>query len=185
LSPREDQATGIIAAWKREQSGSATDFDRKLLATVREAIETDLDADRAYMLTLDTQILVDSAFLLLAIRSIVAFADRIIEQLRPINKEQAAREARDAFVPQYGIVRPLRDVVVHYDEYVIGRGRQRHFIVDPDEGAGVRQDEEGYLLFGWAGNNVRLLDAARAALVLSEELNRQFWRPAIETAADG
>ena len=73
------------------------------------------------------------------------------------------------------MVKDLRDITIHYDEYVVGQGRRRDLILDPNEGLGVTEDEDGYIQIMWAGNRIRLLEAADAALILARDLTQMFW----------
>jgi hypothetical protein len=126
-----------------------------------------------------TQDRVDSIFLLLAIRSILTMADQIVRQLKPLGKEADAARVRDAFLAKFKVIKTLRDVTIHYDEYATGGGRPRvrNLIIDPNEGLGVVEDDDGYIYIGWAGHRVNVLEAASAALDLSRALTDMFGRP--------
>jgi hypothetical protein len=48
-------------------------------------------------------------------------------------------------------------------------------MVDPNEGLGATEDDDGYMQIMWAGNRVKLLDAADAARLLARDLTLMFW----------
>jgi len=119
---------------------------------------------------------VDAILLLLAIRSILTMADRIVTQLKPLGKEAEAAKARNAFTSKFAVIKTLRDVTIHYDAYAIGIGQKQDLIIDHDEGLGVMEDEVGYINVASAGHRVKVLEAATAALDLSRALTEMFWR---------
>ena len=55
----------------------------------------------------------------------------------------------------------------------------RNLIIDPNEGLGVVEDDDGYIYIGWAGHRLNVLEAASAALDLSRALTDMFWAPAL------
>jgi hypothetical protein len=175
LQPREDQAVRVFSMIKRRNAGVATSDDEALYSELEGLVRVDQHAaDSIYLLSLNSHVLVDATFLLIAVRGVLTMADRIVKQMPP-GKGEEEKRARDAFVTQFEKVKYIRDAVIHYDEYAIGAGQKRDLIIDSNEGAGVGQDDDGYLLFKWAGHEVRLLDAARAALVLSVALTKLFF----------
>ncbi|MBO3753080.1 hypothetical protein J5X84_44170 [Streptosporangiaceae bacterium NEAU-GS5] len=180
IQPLQDWVVRVNAAAKRLESGTGSSEDEALIGEAKDVVA------RRSMADIDPfpygmQIRIDGVFLLLAIRSILTMADRIVTQLEPLGKAGEAIAARDAFTSRYGLVKDLRDVVIHYDEYVVGQGRRRDLIVDPNQGAGVTDDVDGYLIFAWAGHRIRLVDAAKEALVLSESLARMFGKAVFGT----
>lgn len=88
-------------------------------------------------------------------------ADQIVRQLKPLGKEADAGRVRDAFLAKFKVIKALRDVTIHYDEYATGGGRPRvrNLIIDPNEGFGVVEDDDGYIYIGWAGHRVNALEA--------------------------
>jgi hypothetical protein len=174
LRPVEDWVVQRLAAAKRCRQGDGTDEDAARMKELTDVIEQRFQASEGPFVY-SGQNKVDSIFLLLAIRSILTMADRIVMQLVPLQKESQAAQARDAFTSNFALVKDLRDVTIHYDEYVVEKGRRQDLIVDPNEGLGVTEDEDGYIHIMWAGNRVKLLAAADAALVLTRELTQMFW----------
>jgi hypothetical protein len=71
---------------------------------------------------------------------------RIISQLEALGKEVKAASARDAFTARFEVIKDLRDVTIHCDEYALGDGRRRDLIVgtftsgtcDPNTRVGAR-----------------------------------------------
>jgi hypothetical protein len=179
LEPQQERVVQAVAAAKRIDKGKEIAGDKELLIDLHNVVEERFKRGEGPFLY-DAQIKIDGAFLLLAIRAVLAMADRILLQLETLGKHAEIAEARDRFTASLGIVKHLRDALIHYDEYVVGKGRRRDLIIDPNEGAGVTEDEDGYLLFTWGGNRVQLIEAAHAALILSETLTKMFWQPVHE-----
>jgi hypothetical protein len=102
-------------------------------------------------------------------------ADRIVSQLKPLGKEAEASRARNAFTSKFAVIKTLRNVTLHHDEYAIGDGQHKNLIIGPNEGLGVMWDQDGYIYIAWAGHQVRVLEAASAALDLSRALTDMFW----------
>jgi hypothetical protein len=158
-----------IAAMRRCDEGLGTADDITAKKELVDLLDQRWEAGEGRF-PYSTQDQVDSIFLLLAIRSILTMADRIVSQLKPLGKEAEAARARNAFTSKFAIVKTLRNVTIHYDDYAIGDGQHKNLIIDPNEGLGVVWDEDGYIHIAWAGHQVKLLDAAGAALNLSRAL---------------
>ena len=176
LEPTQDWAVAAIVAAKRYEKGTGTAEDASMAKALADVVEHRFQSGEGPFIY-STQDRVDSIFLLLAVRSILTMADRIVEQLKPLGKESQAAQARNKFSSKYGFITHLRDVTLHYDAYVVGQGAREDLVKDPNEGLGVTEDEKGFILIMWAGHRIRLLDAARAALVLSRDLTQMFWDP--------
>lgn len=176
LGPVQDWVVQRLTAAKRCQEGTGTGADAVAAKELTDLVEQRFQAGEGPVVY-SIQNRVDSIFLLLAVRSILTMADRIVKQLEPLGKQAEAARARDAFTSKFEIVKDLRDVTIHYDEYAVGQGRRLDLIVNPNEGLGVTEDEDGHILIMWAGHRVRLLDAATAALVLAQDLTKMFWGP--------
>lgn len=179
LGPVQGWVVERLAAMKRCQEDTGTDSDAVAAKEFTDVVEQRFRAGEGPFVY-SVQDRVDSIFLLLAVRSILTMADRIVKQLEPLGKQADAVAARDVFISEFDMVKRLRDVTIHYDEYALGRGQRRDLIVDPNEGLGVTEDEEGHILIMWAGNRLRLLDAAAAALILARRLTQMFWGPLTE-----
>src|SRR5262249_37837254 len=156
LQPAQDWAVKGAAAFKRDQAGTATPEDAAMIRDVSSVLEERFQAREGPSLY-SIQNKVDAIFLLLAIRSILTMGDRIVLQLTPLGKEAEAAAVRDAFTSQYSIIKELRDVTIHYDEYALGQGRRQDLIVDPEEGLAAAEDEDGFISIAWAGHRLRLL----------------------------
>jgi hypothetical protein len=176
LKPTQDWAVAAIVAAKRHEKGTGTAEDASMAKSLADVVEHRFKSGEGPSIY-STQDRVDSIFLLLAVRSILTMADRIVEQLKPLGKESQAAQARNKFSSKYGFITHLRDVTLHYDAYVVGQGAREDLVKDPNEGLGVTEDEKGFILIMWAGHRIRLLDAAQAALVLSRDLTQMFWGP--------
>jgi hypothetical protein len=179
LRPVQDWAVRAVAAARRFQDGNGTPEDEEAFRELEGVMEERFRAGQGPFLY-DIQAKVDGIFLLLAMRTVLTMADRIVAQLEPLGKQAEAARVRELFISRFGIVKHLRDVVIHYDEYVTGGGRRRDLIIDPNQGEGVGEDEDGYLLFVWGGNRVRLIDAGQGALDLAMSLTNMFLRAATE-----
>jgi hypothetical protein len=177
LAPIQNWVVERVAATRRWDEGVGTADDATAKTELAELVEQRFqDGEGPFVYS--TQDRVDSIFLLLAIRSILTMADRIVRELRPLGKEAEAAKARDAFLSKFKVIKTLRDVTIHYDEYAIGLGDRRDLIIDPNEGLGVVEDDDGYIYIAWAGHRVNVLEAASAALDLARALTRMFWRDA-------
>jgi hypothetical protein len=99
--------------------------------------------------------------------------------MKPLGKEAEVCRARNAFTSKFAVFKTLRNVTIHYDEYAIGDGQHKNLIIDPNEGLGVVWDQDGYIYIAWAGHQVRVLEAASAALDLSRALTDMFWGEAL------
>jgi len=174
LQPTQDWIVAALAATKRCNKGTGSVDDASAMKALGEIVERRFQSGEGPFVY-SIQDRVDSIFLLLAIRSILTMADRIVEQLKPLGKESQSLQVRNAFSSKYQLITHLRDVTLHYDAYAVGGGDRRDLIKDPNEGLGVIEDEKGFILIMWAGHRLRLLEAAQAALVLSTSLSQMFW----------
>ncbi len=174
LGPVQDWVVQRLAAIKRCNDCIGTAEDARAAKELTGVVEQRFQAGEGPVVY-SGQNRIDAIFLLLAIRSVLTMADRIVSQLEPLQKESQAAKARDVFTSKFAMVKDLRDVTIHYDEYVIGQGRRRDLILDPNEGLGVTEDEDGHIQIMWAGNRIRLLEAADSALLLAREMTQMFW----------
>jgi hypothetical protein len=174
LGPIQDWVVQRLAAAKRCQAPVGTAEDTIAMKELADLVEKRLQTGEGPF-AYSSQNRIDSIFLLLAIRSILTMADRIVKQLEPLHKDSEAAQARNTFVSRFPVIKDLRDVTIHYDEYALGQGRRRDLIVDPNEGLGVTEDEDGYLQIMWAGHRLNLLEAADGARTLARELTQMFW----------
>jgi hypothetical protein len=178
LAPTQDWVVERMAAARRCDEGVGTAADVTAKKELIDLLDQHWEADEGRF-PYSTEDRVDSIFLLVAIRTVLTMAERIVEQLKPLGKEAEAARARNAFTSRFAIIRDLRDVALHYDAYAIERGKRQHLSLDPNEGLGVVWDDDGYLYVAWAGCRVNLLAAARAALDLARALTDMFWEPAL------
>jgi hypothetical protein len=174
LAPIEEWVVQRIAAMRRCDEGLGTADDITAKKELVDLLDQRWEAGEGRF-PYSTQDQVDSIFLLLAIRSILTMADRIVSQLKPLGKEAEASRARNAFTSKFAVIKTLRNVTLHHDEYAIGDGQHKNLIIGPNEGLGVMWDQDGYIYIAWAGHQVRVLEAASAALDLSRALTDMFW----------
>lgn len=181
LAPIQNWVITRIAAAKRIQTGCGGTGDEVAAKELDDLLEERfLNGNGASCYSHENR--ADAMFLLIAVRTLLTMADRIVDQLKPLRKEAEAATARNAFTSKYGMITHLRDVTLHYDAYAVGGGKHQHLIRDHNEFLGVGEDEAGRLIVFWGGNRVNLLDAANAAITMSRELTRMFWIP-LTTAA--
>ena len=185
LSPVQDWVVQRLDAGRRCDEGVGTADDVTARTELSDRVQQLFEAGEGPFFY-SVQDRVDSVFLLLAIRSILTMADRIVTKLERLGKGAEAASARDAFLSKFpvlktpsgetiSVIKALRDVTIHYDEYAIGFGKYRELINDPDEGLGVVEGDDGHIYITWAGYQVNVLEAASAALDLSRALSDMFW----------
>jgi hypothetical protein len=123
--------TGSFSEWLRrcdEGVGTAADITAK--KELIDLLDQHWEADEGRF-PYSTEDRVDSIFLLVAIRTVLTMAERIVEQLKLLGKEAEAARARNAFTSRFAIIRDLRDIALHYDAYAIECGKHQHLSLDP------------------------------------------------------
>lgn len=87
-------------------------------------------------------------------------------------------DAIKAFEKTVPNAKRVRDVLEHWDDYIVGDGRLG-LLPDESEWAPVEfedpEDLVGELVLNAGGYKVRLKELGRAAIVLAEEAVRAFW----------
>ncbi|MET9697752.1 hypothetical protein ABZY31_12580 [Streptomyces sp. NPDC006529] len=175
VKPIEDMATRYFGAWKAIQDGQPTAEQVAINDELQAALVIDPEADRAFKVFLHPTVSRDAVMLLVAMRGLLASADQMIKQAKPLGKDAALRRAVDAFTDSQPLVKLFRDVLIHSDEYSVGLGRHRHRATNPDEGITVSQGDDGTILVTWGGHTLHLLQAANDSLTLWRALRHEYW----------
>jgi hypothetical protein len=117
-APVEDWVVQRVAALRRCDEGVGTADDVTATNELVDLLDQRWEAGEGRLLC-SAQDRVDSIFLLLAVRSILTMAERMASQLEALGKEAKAASARDAFRARFEVIKDLRDVTIHYDEYAL------------------------------------------------------------------
>ncbi|MFI0786718.1 hypothetical protein ACH4Q6_14130 [Streptomyces lydicus] len=175
LRPIENLAVRHFAAWTAITAGTASEDQLALQRQLEAALEVDPEADRAFQVHLHPTVSVDAAFLIIAMRGLLLSAERMVKQVTPLSKEATLKNAVEAFKHSQPHATLFRDVLIHNDEYSVGKGRFRRKAITPNQGMGVGQDDVGRILATWGGHTLVLLQAADDALALWRTLNQEYW----------
>ncbi|MFI5999992.1 hypothetical protein ACIA98_06185 [Streptomyces sp. NPDC051366] len=175
IKPVEDLAIRQISAWKAIQAGNPSADHLAAQAEFEAALAIDPEADRAFLVLLHPTVSRDAVFLVIAIRGLLSAAEQMASQASALGKGAALKAAVVRFTNAQPLAKRFRDVIIHFDEYAVGGGRDRGKATKPEEGMGVGQDDDGRIHVTWGGHTMNLLQAAEDALTLWRDLNREFW----------
>ncbi|MFF3676995.1 hypothetical protein ACFYYS_23845 [Streptomyces sp. NPDC002120] len=175
LKPIEDLALRTIGAFNAVKNGNAT---AEQLAFCNEFQPEGIEEpalEKIFLVMDHPNALVDAMLLVIAMRGLLSQAEQMILQTEPLGKAADLKRAVERFKNAQPWVAHFRNVIIHNDEYSVGRGIAQRKAINPNEGMGVTQDDDGRILAVWGGHSMLLLQAAEDALTLWRDLNSEYW----------
>ncbi|MFG2341479.1 hypothetical protein [Streptomyces yangpuensis] len=175
IKPIEDLALRTIEALKAVENGNPTTEQIAICNEFQPDSLEETAPDKIFLVLDHPTVLVDAMMLVVAMRGLLSQAEQMALQAEALGKAPGLRQAVKRFQAAQPNVAHFRNVIIHNDEYSIGKGQGKKKAINPTEGMGISQDEDGRILVGWGGHRMHLMQAAEDALTLWRDLNGEYW----------